>query len=436
VRAIAASILLVAMTLAGSAGATLAQDVAELRDAARAKGATVDATKTFFLEEGKIAEIDVPEGVSSFCRTIFFVGARTASLTASSGEASDDADTLLVRLATAGPGGRVESDSGVIRISACGEEARSLSRALVRMGSVRGTVEAVVFGSAGPLDGIDVALGRDAGPLAPRSDPGPPLPAAPLLDRRRRAEERARSLGATNVLPVEMRAGEQGKGELTLKLPAGCHRLDLMAEVREVDGGRVLPLDLDAELRSTDTGEVLGRDRGETPDAHLETCLGKTTELTVVFQGAPPSARVVTLDSIWPLPAGVPSRWGARAQATLASAARRRTSRPPARGPILEVLGAQGTTSVPFSVEPGRCYLAAVALVRGASRGIRISAGADGKASNEEAPAPSDSASVIFCSETTERAHLSVEVPGASLFWVLDVWAMGDRGVASGGSPP
>lgn len=423
------------MTLAGTASATLSDDVSALRRAAIEKGATVELEKAVFLEEGRIADIAVPD-TSSFCRTLFFVSSRTIVLTASTGTQGDDADTLLVRLATAGQGGRIDSEGGVIHVSACGEEAGSLGRALVRMGGARAAVEVVVFGSAGPLDDLDDALARDPGPTAPRSDPGPPLSPGPLLERRRRAEERARGFGATNVLPLEMRAGTQGRGELTLKLPPGCHRLDLMADAKEVAGGRVLPLDVDAELRVTDTGEIVARDRGETPDAHVESCVGKTTELTLTFQGAPPSSRVMVLDSLWPLPAGVPSRWGPRAQATLAQTTRRRTSRPPQRSPIAEVLGAQGTTSVPLEVEPGRCYLGAVALVRGVSRGIRISASAGGKASNEEAPAPSDSAAVIFCAESSDMAHLSVEVPGASLFWVLDVWAMGDRRPVSKDAAP
>ncbi len=423
-RLVAAAAFFAISALAMDARATLLDDVAALKRAAVERGGTIERVETAFLEEGRVRVIDAPADSTAFCRTIFFVTARNLMLTAASGPPSADADTLWVRLATVGLSGRVESEGGFVELSACGERAQDLARAIVRMGSTRGAVEIVSITSAAPLDGVSQVLGRDLGPISPRIDPGPPLVPGTLIERRRRAEERSRAAGATNVLPVEMRAGRDGRGELTLKLPSGCHKLDVMADAGE-GTSPVSPFDLDAELRVTDTGELIVRDRGETPDAHLDACVSKTTELTLAFQGAPSGARVVTLDSIWPVPKGIPARWGPRAHGTIAAALRRRTTRPPSRPPIAEGLGAQGTTVVPVEVEPGRCYVAAVALIRGTSRGLRISAQAGSKASNEELPAPVDASAVVFCA-SGEHANISIEAPGASLWWVLEVWTLGD----------
>jgi hypothetical protein len=431
VRPVAVAAFLAVSALALDASASLGADVALLTRAATERGGKVEHAESVFLEEGRVRVLEVPSGSTAFCRTIFFVAARNIQLTAASVPASGDADTLWVRLATVGESGRVDSEGGLIELSACGERAADLGRVIVRMGSARGAVEIVSVASSSPLDGVAAVLARDPGPISPRIDPGPPLVPGTLLERRRRAEERSRAAGATNVLPLEMRAGRDGRGELTLKLPSGCHKLDVLADAGEASGHPVSPFDLDAELRVTDSGELLARDRGETPDAHLDTCVSKTTELAVSFQGAPPSARVVTLDSIWPIPKGIPSRWGPRAHGTLAAALRRRTSRPPSEPPFVEALGAQGTTVVPLEIEPGRCYVGAVALIRGVSRGIRISASAGGKASNEELPAPVDGGAVVFCAKNRQRATISIEAPGASLWWVLEVWTLGERSARS-----
>jgi hypothetical protein len=76
-------------------------------------------------------------------------------------------------------------------------------------------------------------------------------------------------------------------------------------------------------------------------------------------------------------------------------------------------------------VEPDRCYVAALALMKGSSRGLRLSAVASARASTEEVPPTAGSPGVVFCAEGTDVARISVDVPGASVWWVLALWQLG-----------
>ena len=223
------------------------------------------------------------------------------------------------------------------------------------------------------------------------------------------------------VVELDMAAGEAGTGEFVLKVGAGCHRFDVMADVPRAQG-----IDLDAELRETDTNALLAQDRGETPDAHVEACLAKATEVSLRFVGAVPHGRVFISDGIFKLPKFVPDHWGPRTTAAFAELVRRRSVPRPRVGPIAEVLGVQGSTEIAVQVEPGRCYLAAVTLMRGASRGLRLVAVASPRASTEESPPSGDGASSVFCSEDRDVARLTVDAPGAAIWWVLLVWPLSE----------
>jgi hypothetical protein len=136
---------------------------------------------------------------------------------------------------------------------------------------------------------------------------------------------------------------------------------------------------------------------------------------------------VFITDALFKLPAFIPEGWGPRTTAALATLVRRRDVPAPRTGPIATVLGVQGSTEVPVTVEPGRCYLAAAALLRGTSRGVRLVASASSRSSLEEAPPTGDGASVVFCSEDREVARLTVDAPGAAIWWGLFVWPVGDQ---------
>ena len=383
----------------------------------------VVAHATSFLEEGHVLAVPSrarDKAGSPRCQTVVLISARTVLFTAVAGNASEDKDELLAIFADKDSPRRKLSDAGLLVMSACADAADGLDRVFVRMESARGSLEALTVQGDRPLEKLDAELGRVAGPSAPRGDPGPPLAVGPLAQRREAAEQRARSDGATNVLLLESKAGATGTGDISIKVPLGCHRFDVMAELGDGQPG----LDVDAELRDADTGQKLARDRGETPDARVETCVGRTTELSLVFAGAAPGGRVVVHDALFPLPEGVPSHWGPRAVAGMVSAVRRRLRRGPDRSPVFEALGAQGSTKMSVPVERGRCYVAAVTLVRGSSRGMRLVAAASARAAFEEVPPTEDGASVVFCASRA-RADLTLDLPGASVGWLLSLWVTG-----------
>lgn len=407
------------LLVAGSARASLSAEAGRAASALTSKGAKTVERKTVFLEEGHPVAVRAGAEGERGCGVAVLLAARSIAFTAT---LPPKAAAGLKKAAGAeGQPQKRESTAGLLVLSSCDGPVE----AIVTLGSPRGTLEILTAALSSELTDLSSELDREVGPVAPRGDPGPPLPPGGLVERRRRAEERARADGATNVLPLEMRAGPLGNGELRMRMPAGCHRLDIMAEVTVSTSGVVPGADVDVELRDTATNEVVARDRGETPDARVETCVAKVTELALHFRGAPPDSRVLISDAIWPLPAWVPQRWGPAAQAALSSAVRRRAGAVSARGPIAESLGAQGSTQVGVLVEPERCYIASIALMKGSSRGLRLSATASSRASTEEVPPGAGSPSIVFCAEGTELARLTVDVPGASVWWVLAVWQLG-----------
>ena len=411
-----------AVARASAAAPTLREDAVTTEKLGASQSLAVVARATTFLEEGHV--MTVPAAVEGRavprCRTVVLIGARTVLFSAVAGSQTEDSDELLAIFADKDSPRRRISDAGLLVMSACADAADGLGRVFVRMESPRGSIEALTLAGERPLEKVDAELGRVAGAPAPRGDPGPPLAVASLPIRREAAELRARADGATNVLLLEAKAGASGTGDISIKVPLGCHRFDVMAEPVEGQAG----LDLDAELRDADTGQKLARDRGETPDARVETCVGRTTELSLVFAGAAPGGRVVVHDALFPLPEGVPSHWGPRGVAGMVTAVRKRLRRGPDRSPVFEALGAQGSTRMTMPAEPGRCYVAAITLLRGSSRGMRLLATASARPAFEEVPPTEDGAAVTFCASRS-RADIVADVPGSSLGWLLSVWALG-----------
>ena len=374
-----------------------------------------DQTRTFTPITSSNASSD------DHCVTVIVMGARTALFSVVSAQDSETIDDSLAHATAEKDPRQTASVEGFYATQACRNDIDNLDRLVVRMRSLRGGLEVLVARSPRPLQALDAALlSRAEGTAAPRGDPGAPLVPGPSKDRRKAAVARARIDGASSVAELDMLAGKSGTGEFLLKVSAGCHRFDLVAEVPAQHG-----VDLDAELRDNDTGAVLAQDRGETPDARVDACLAKPTEVSVRFVGAPPGGRVFVSDALFKLPEWVPDHWGARTTSTLVSLVRRRNVPAPKERPSNETLGVQGATVIAVDVEPDRCYLAAVALVRGISHGVRLVSFASARASTEESPPANDGASTVFCSEDRDVARLSIDIPGSSVWWVLEVWPLG-----------
>ena len=412
-----AGLALLGLSLSWSAPARadLAGDVERLVRAWSDRGARVERLPPVFLERGRARTLLVapPREGDAGCTTVAAIGVRTTDffMTREAAGAADDDAT---------PSARKRSAGGTAVVSACGADRTKLDRLRVEMASPRATIELVTVRSADrPRELRQILPERATGPLAPRGDPGGPMVPRPLAERVLRAAQRARTDGAVDVERVAPRSIASGDGRIELELAPGCHRLEVLA-----DPGPGRAVDVDAEARDAG-GKVLARDRSELPDARLDFCLGEITNISVVFSGAPGSAPVVVSRARWPIPARVPSRWGPRARAAFASTLRLRRAPDPPETATIEAIGVQGTTTIPIEVQPGRCYLAALAMARGDARMLRLSvAMGDHTARDDNAKQP-EAVSASFCADEETTARLDVDARGGSVFWALAVWPMG-----------
>lgn len=448
--------LLAALFSGGEARADLIDDAERVVKIWSAKGARVTRLSPVFVEHGRLRPISLEAWVkgrtsahagagpktslsadaSAGCLAVAVIGPRTAEFGVDTDETGTGASALARLLEKKeptpgrGPSGardeedrRTKSAGGALTISRCGAARVELRTLVIELQSLRAALEVVVAESREGLGDVrEVLPERSFGPMAPRGDPGRPLEPGALTERLARADRRARLDGAESVVRTGMKASILGTGELSLRLAEGCHRLELLAEVPQVLPRRAT--DVDAEARESETGRPLARDRADSADARLEFCLGEATTVDVQFLGAAGPVMVMASDARWPVPGLVPSHWGPRARGGLAMALRRRGAPSPREQAIFETLGVQGETSVPLEVEPGRCYLAAVSVIRGDMRGLRLSADMGGRMLRDEAMDRGDGAAVAFCSEAERSAFMRVEARGNSPWWVLVVWPM------------
>ncbi len=421
-----------ALLVVATARADLQADAERLAAAWRGRGAQVERLAPVFLERGRGRSIAVvPGGASASegeagCVTVALLGMRTIELTASVEAGLPAAAPLPLPRALARPAedeARLRSAGGALLLSRCGGDRAALQRVNVELGSPRGSVEIVVARSSIPLGEIrEVLPERASGPIAPRGDPGRAITPGPLLERLSRGERRAKSDGALRSTRALMRASGVGAGQFDLALSEGCHRLELMAEAPGAIPTRIT--DIDAEVHVQEGGRLLARDRADVPDARLDFCLGEATVVEVPFIGAAGPAGVALLRSEWPLPVNLPLRWGTRARAGFATALRLRHAPDPVAPPLLETIGVGGVTLVPMEVEPGRCYLASVALIRGESKGIRFSARVGDRSSHDALERP-EGAAIAFCAGTERAALFEIDLRGGPPWWVLAVWPQG-----------
>ncbi len=109
----------------------------------------------------------------------------------------------------------------------------------------------------------------------------------------------------------------------------------------------------------------------------------------------------------------------------MAEAIRRHHVRDLAEAPIYSSLGVAGVTLLPVEVEPGACYLVAVAAIRGEPAGIAIAAEA-GNQRSEDNPGPGGTGTAIaFCAGQEQHALIDVEARGVGMVWLLGMWQTG-----------
>jgi hypothetical protein len=437
-------VALAPIAFASSAHADLRADAQRLARTWTARGARVEQLPPLFLEGGRVRSLPLDpyaRSTATECTALVLLGERGAELTVYGVEA-----LLEARRRGEEPArdrgddpreddGKTRSTAGALVLERCGAARSELTRLVVEMRSSRGAVEALLVRSNTRIGAVDDILPeRAGGPPPPRGDVGHPLEPGPVAARLERAGRRAVADGARGRAQESVRASARGEGSFTLRLLDGCHRVEIMAEVPTTLPRRVT--DIDAEVREGETSRLLARDRADAADARLDFCLGIPSPVEVSFVGASRAVQVTALTSTWPISDAVPLRWGPRARAGMASALSRRRAPVDAGRLLVQTLGVQGTTTVPLAVEPGSCYLAAVGLVRGETRGLRLTARIGGRVARDEVVERPEGAAVSFCAEGEDQATLEIEARGSSPWWVAATWALGAAPQPLEATPP
>jgi hypothetical protein len=254
------------------------------------------------------------------------------------------------------------------------------------------------------------------------SDPGPSASLPDLGLRIQNARARAEREAAAATDERKLLASRYGTTEKLLRLEQGCHRIDALG-VASSEEDR--PVDIDIMVNAVGDEEVLAEDRSENADASVQFCLGRSQIVKLELQGAAPRTKLTLLRATWPLPPGLPEYWGARARARMAQAVGHSIFPALVESPVFASLGVQGSTLLPVEVEPGACYLVAVAAIRGESRGIALAVrSGSATVQNQTAPDTEDTA-VAFCAEGDEIASVEVEARGNGLGFLLAGWQTG-----------
>jgi hypothetical protein len=397
------AIAIAALFVATPARAELHELAVRVADAYRATGARVVILPTRFLYEDETLVLSVPPGTGAKCTTLAIVGARGLSFHV--GEGDDEQHEAS----------EVYSVAGALEVDSCDGHTADVR---VRSDAGRGAIEVIVAYGQAVMPSLRTVLPeRVGGALPPNVDPGP-VPAMPPPEKRAEAAEAsARRDGATVLPRASATATADGSGVVHVRLERGCHRMDLFSP-ETWNGRRKTRLDLDAELHDESGDVLLARDRGEAADARIEVCAGEPEDTLLGFGGAIPGSPITIARASWPLPASLPSVWGADASRRMAGALRVHHVTPP-RPAIALYEGVVGSTSFVQRVEPGACYVAVVAAVRGVPRGLVLRARVSGTEHGDERGTSDGAALASFCTGDEDRVRLTVEARGTALAWGL-----------------
>jgi hypothetical protein len=400
--------ILVASAAGDARAENLRDAVQRVVEAWRGVGASVVVDKTRFLDEGAEVAIALPTLPEGDCTTVVLLGARGLGFHARASEVDDESKPL-------------PSVAGALSIEQCGGDAAP-DRIVVRSDSGRGALETIVARSTKPLPAMRDVLPERTGIALPSAPELGGLPALPAPDKRAEvAEARAKRDGASVAARETWQSSADGSGVEQKDLEPGCHKLTLFAlDPRAAHPHRGGKLDLDAEMRFTDNQHLLARDRSDAPDAQLFACVGEATHVEVVFAGAPAGSPVLVSHFAWALPEHVPALWGAEARARIAHVLLARHVHSVPRDPSLLVQGGGGTTPVPLALEPGGCYLAVAAVIKGVARsiGMRVRVGA--RVAFDDRGIEGDGSAVAFCAGDRTSALAEIESRGTTLLtWGL-----------------
>jgi hypothetical protein len=324
------------------------------------------------------------------------------------------------------------SQVGWAQLVRCGDARAELELVWLEMRSPRGVLQAVVAGAAAPLPTPGALLGhRDPGPLSESGEAGT-VPLLASLDSRASAwESQAKRDGAVQIEHQMLRATNGQIAGARLELPTGCHRLSALS-VQTVR--TALPRDVDLFVRG-ETFPVLGRqDQTENADAEVEFCLGKPTPVRLAVMGLMPGDRSMLQHASFPLPDGLPERWGTEPRARLAEAFFRRGFRGQLRGPVDEALGVAGRTTLPLSLEQETCYVAGVSVIQGSVKALAVEVSLPDVEGARDGTSTESAIALAFCASESVEAALRVEAIGPSVAWFAVLFRIGRDTVREG--PP
>ncbi|HEU4538068.1 MAG TPA: hypothetical protein VFS00_28300, partial [Polyangiaceae bacterium] len=401
---------------AAPASAELDDEAARLERAWRGAGFAVRRAAPFFLEQGSLRSLagalgrEAAGGAACVTVAVLAVRGTDFSLVMPTGLLPDGR-----------PAGRrpERALAGLSSTTRCGAERAELAHAAVEMRSSRGAIEVLVAEGAGPPPPArDTLLERSVPQSRSLIDPGRARTGEGLEARLRWAEDRSRRDGAAALERRAIEPGDDGAGRALVPIVPGCHRLELFAELGPGDS----VADVDAELRDATNNRALARDRSDAQDAHLEACVAEPTVALLRYSGAPARAALTLVDARWPLPKGLPETVPPRARAGMARALVARRVPEPGAPPLVTLLGASGTTYEHLELEPGACYVAAVAVVQGESRSLGVAVRGPGLLAGDDAVHGAEGASAAFCAPHAGLAQVAVEARGSGLAWALSIW--------------
>lgn len=306
------------------------------------------------------------------------------------------------------------SSAGALQLTRCGKERISLAQLLVEMRSPRAVVYPLVaVGAAEPAPLLETLPQRETGAAAPPGNPGPLPEREPLDERLRRFEERAKNGGAsateTAFLPSQ--------GYVRLALAPGCHRL--LATGR--DGAPPYTL----LLAENDDGKAARLPASPRGDVQHELCTARARRLLVSLETSPVEAERRLSVAHFPLPSGLPGRFGPEV-AELLVGALGQSQAPRKLGTLVSTtLGAQGRTPLPRRLLPQTCYLAAATVLHGTSQGVSLGVRAGALNAEANSSDPALGPRLGFCTGASGQVELDVEARGLGLSWLFFLFQMG-----------
>lgn len=308
------------------------------------------------------------------------------------------------------------SSLGVIELVRCGARKATLAGLSVDTQSPRAVVSLLIAHGAAPApSSLALLPHRHPGPVAPAPELGPRPMLAPISERIATARRIHLLAGAIEITEGIASSSPTGAARASLPLAAGCHTFEVLDASPEA--GRA---DVDARILDRD-GRPLVQDSTVTPDSSLSFCLGEPQTVVLEARGVDEGHEVAWVHAVWPLAESVPIEWGPRARGRLADALRSERHQALSARPLASSLGVQGQTRLATPVEPGHCYLAAVAALDRQPEQLGLAAHAGGRLSQARARGEQPSAAVTVCA-TGPLLTVEVQSRGAGASWILGVW--------------